>query len=117
MRLALVLLLSLTLAAEEPRPTFTCGIRSKINRGRFGTVARILCTSRHTNGIPEWRLFGADEDMLTDFDTSRQFEFVAPDEWRLLEMRAVDAEGTEVRARVWVRVYSGQVEWAKYGNE
>lgn len=114
--IALTVLVSTTTLAVD-KPTFTCGVRSKVDRGRYGMEARIRCSSFHVNNIPEWRLYGANEDMLTDFDEGRQFEFLAPDMWRLLEMRALDDEENETRARVWVRIHSGKVEWKQYGNE
>jgi hypothetical protein len=67
--------------------------------------------------VPEWRLFGSDEDMLTDFIQDFGFEFIAPDKWRLLEMSYYVGE-RKSRFRVWVRGGNdGSVESREYGRE
>jgi hypothetical protein len=67
--------------------------------------------------MPEWRLFGSDEDMLTDFDESYAFEFIAPAQWRLLEMKFFVGE-RGYKFRVWVRDNgNGGFEGRKYGSE
>lgn len=76
---------------------------------------RIFCSV--DKAVPysiEWRLFGVDEDMLTDFNSGRTFHFIAPHQWRVLEMKAYDGEQLVARKRMRVRHHGQSIEYGEF---
>lgn len=108
-------ILPIIVHAEEP-PTkpkiqFNCWVTSHNLK-----VVNIMCRSIHAPSVPEWRLFGSNEDQLTDYTEGWHFRFECPREWRLLEMKTWDGD-TLIRVRHWIRCHAGQFQGQEYGKE
>jgi hypothetical protein len=110
-RLILCVALALPVLAQNA-PSFTC---QRTNADPRYPTAKCAATNTGDN-VPTWRLYGASEDMLMDFNEGFTFAFDVPTEWRLLEMR-VETEQRRIGVRVWVRAWRGKVQWKRIGDE
>jgi hypothetical protein len=109
-RLLLCSLLAIPALADPP--SFTC---HRTNANPRDPKAK--CAAQHVgSNVPTWRLYGASEDMLMDFNEGFTFAFDVPGEWRMLEMR-VETERQKIAVRVWVRAWRGKVQWRRMGDE
>lgn len=109
-RLILCSLLAVPVLADPP--SFTCHRTSASPRD-----LKAKCAAQNVGSyVPTWRLYGASEDMLMDFNEGFTFAFDVPDQWRLLEMR-IETEKSKVAVRVWVRAWRGKVQWKRIGDE
>ena len=104
-----------TILAEPSRTlSFGCGVKHYFyrNHRQYTTVE---CWTKETAGseeLPEWRLYGASDDELMAYEVGRHFEFEAPTDWHLLEMRVGN-----YWARGWIRERDGRLEKRDYGKE
>lgn len=68
------------------------------------------CYVVNTHSMPEWRLFGKHSDELMFFSEGHAARIEVPDQWRLLEMRAMSSDGEIRAARVLIRAVGGKLE-------